>query len=251
MDQPIVSRQTCSWIVETKIIVANANCAVGSDREVRPLTGSATRVIDLGGRTVVPGLIDSNIHATLAGLSWDAELHWERIRTLSDGIGQIAMADGRGGIAHGASSRKAEPRQRCSRHQDLVARAGKAGGQWRRRRNASRAANPANLRELRTRHGTRARSFAYTRAMSRLDSAMSRFAASLDKLEAALAKREVSAKFDETLVLELAGLKEDRARLAAELARLHGEKVALEGFTDEVAGRLEGAIREIRAVLSH
>ena len=64
--------------------------AVGSDREVRPLTGSATRVIDLGGRTVVPGLIDSNIHATLAGLSWDAELHWERIRTLSDGIGQIA-----------------------------------------------------------------------------------------------------------------------------------------------------------------
>jgi len=80
---------------------------------------------------------------------------------------------------------------------------------------------------------------------------MSRFAASLDKLEAALAKREVSAKFDETLVLELAGLKEDRARLAAELARLHGEKVALEGFTDEVAGRLEGAIREIRAVLSH
>ena len=64
--------------------------AVGSDRDVRPLMGSATRVIDLGGRTVVPGLIDSHIHATAAGLSWDAELHWERTRTLSDGIGQIA-----------------------------------------------------------------------------------------------------------------------------------------------------------------
>ena len=64
--------------------------AVGSDRDVRPLMGSATRVIDLGGRTVVPGLIDSHIHATVAGLSWDAELHWERTRTLTDGIGQIA-----------------------------------------------------------------------------------------------------------------------------------------------------------------
>lgn len=64
--------------------------AVGSDRDVRPLTGSATRVIDLGGRTVVPGLIDSHIHATVAGLSWDAELHWELNRTLADGLGQIA-----------------------------------------------------------------------------------------------------------------------------------------------------------------
>ena len=64
--------------------------AVGSDRDVRPLMGSSTRVIDLGGRTVVPGLIDSHIHATVAGLSWDAELHWERTRTLTDGVGQIA-----------------------------------------------------------------------------------------------------------------------------------------------------------------
>jgi predicted amidohydrolase YtcJ len=64
--------------------------AVGSDRDVRPFMGSGTRVIDLGGRTVVPGLIDSHIHATVAGLSWDAELHWEHTRTLSDGVGQIA-----------------------------------------------------------------------------------------------------------------------------------------------------------------
>jgi predicted nucleic acid-binding Zn-ribbon protein len=87
--------------------------------------------------------------------------------------------------------------------------------------------------------------------MSRLDSAKTRFTAALDKLETALAKKAASVRLDETLTRELAGLKEDRARLAAELERLNGEKVALEGFTDEVAGRLEGAIREIRAVLSH
>jgi predicted amidohydrolase YtcJ len=65
---------------------------VGTDRDMRPLTGSATRVIDLGGRTVIPGLIDSHIHATEAGLRWDAELHWEMTRTLADGMRQIAAA---------------------------------------------------------------------------------------------------------------------------------------------------------------
>jgi hypothetical protein len=36
--------------------------AVGSDNEVKPLTGSGTIVIDLEGRTVLPGLIDSHCH---------------------------------------------------------------------------------------------------------------------------------------------------------------------------------------------
>lgn len=80
---------------------------------------------------------------------------------------------------------------------------------------------------------------------------MARFSAALDRLETSLAQRESAQRLDETLARELDGLKEDRERLAAELERLSSEKVALEGFTDEVAGRLEGAIREIRAVLSH
>jgi predicted amidohydrolase YtcJ len=66
--------------------------AVGSDGEIRDYIGPNTRVIDLGGRTVIPGLIDSHIHATVAGLSWDAELHWELNRTLADGLRQIAAA---------------------------------------------------------------------------------------------------------------------------------------------------------------
>jgi predicted amidohydrolase YtcJ len=66
--------------------------AVGSDREMRLMTGPRTRVVDLGGRTVIPGLIDSHIHATLAGLSWDAELHWEQTRSLADGMKLIANA---------------------------------------------------------------------------------------------------------------------------------------------------------------
>jgi predicted amidohydrolase YtcJ len=66
--------------------------AVGTDRDMRPLIGPATRVIELAGRTVIPGLIDSHIHATDAGSRWDAELHWQFIRTLADALTQIGAA---------------------------------------------------------------------------------------------------------------------------------------------------------------
>ncbi len=89
--------------------------------------------------------------------------------------------------------------------------------------------------------------------MSRLDSAIKRFTAALERLEAAAKRTNAHAPspFDDGIASELNALKEDRARLADELTRLNVEKVALEGFTEEVAGRLEGAIREIRAVLAH
>jgi predicted amidohydrolase YtcJ len=40
--------------------------AVGSTASVRRFQGSATRVIDAGGRTVIPGLIDTHVHALMA-----------------------------------------------------------------------------------------------------------------------------------------------------------------------------------------
>ena len=35
---------------------------VGSNSEMRALAGAGTRLIDLGGKTVVPGLIDAHCH---------------------------------------------------------------------------------------------------------------------------------------------------------------------------------------------
>ncbi|MFN9542894.1 MAG: DUF4164 family protein [Alphaproteobacteria bacterium] len=92
--------------------------------------------------------------------------------------------------------------------------------------------------------------------MSKLDSAIRNFNAALDRLEEAARNRGArapgeQASIEQEIAVELRALKEDRARLAEELNRLNVEKIALEGVTDEVAGRLEGAIREIRAVLAH
>lgn len=43
--------------------------AVGGDRDVRPLVGPGTRVIELRGRTVTPGFGDSHVHPPMAGLA--------------------------------------------------------------------------------------------------------------------------------------------------------------------------------------
>ena len=50
--------------------------AVGSNGEVDALAGNGTRRIDAGGRTVIPGLIDSHIHAVRAALSYSTEVNW-------------------------------------------------------------------------------------------------------------------------------------------------------------------------------
>ena len=66
--------------------------AVGSTADIRALAGPNTRAIDLDGRTVIPGLIDSHIHAIRAGLTFTTEVHWIGIRTLADALGRIRAA---------------------------------------------------------------------------------------------------------------------------------------------------------------
>ncbi|MEU8247234.1 amidohydrolase [Nonomuraea sp. NPDC048916] len=43
--------------------------AVGDDPDVRPLIGTATEVIDLAGRALLPGFQDAHVHPVLAGLT--------------------------------------------------------------------------------------------------------------------------------------------------------------------------------------
>ncbi len=59
---------------------------VGTDAEVMPLAGAATRLIDLGGRPALPGLCDSHIHVIRGGLHFNMELRWDGIRSLADAM---------------------------------------------------------------------------------------------------------------------------------------------------------------------
>lgn len=63
--------------------------ALGRSAEIGALAGPSTRVIDLGGRTVIPGLIDSHIHAIRAGLTFQTEVHWIGVRTLAEALERL------------------------------------------------------------------------------------------------------------------------------------------------------------------
>lgn len=64
--------------------------AVGDDDDVRAHVGPATRVVELGGRRVVPGLHDAHVHFVRAGRTWDDEVRWEDCETLADALAKVA-----------------------------------------------------------------------------------------------------------------------------------------------------------------
>ena len=66
--------------------------AVAGNSEVRKLAGPQTRVIDLQGRTVIPGLIDSHIHAIRAGQTFTTEVNWVGATSIAEAMSRIHAA---------------------------------------------------------------------------------------------------------------------------------------------------------------
>jgi predicted amidohydrolase YtcJ len=62
---------------------------VGHDHEVMPLAGAETRVVDLKGRRVLPGLIDNHLHIIRGGLNFNMELRWDGVRSLADAMAML------------------------------------------------------------------------------------------------------------------------------------------------------------------
>jgi predicted amidohydrolase YtcJ len=60
--------------------------AVGDEREIMPLAEASTRVIDAGGRTVIPGLNDSHTHVIRGGLHYNMELRWDGVPSLAEAM---------------------------------------------------------------------------------------------------------------------------------------------------------------------
>lgn len=75
--------------VEACAIADGRFIRVGDRDSVELLRGARTKVIDLNGRTVIPGLNDSHIHAVRGGRFYNLELRWDGVRSLRHGLEMI------------------------------------------------------------------------------------------------------------------------------------------------------------------
>ena len=84
---------------EAVAISGNSFAAVGTSAEIRKMAGPRTRIIDAGGRTVVPGLIESHVHATGAARGELAQpfVQLHSIQEIKDWVRGRAQAAGPGG----------------------------------------------------------------------------------------------------------------------------------------------------------
>jgi predicted amidohydrolase YtcJ len=82
-----------SFSIQQALAIRDTKIAsVGSTTDIRAIAGPATRVIDLGGRTVIPGLIDSHMHAIRAALSFSTEVNWIGARSIPEAMRRISQA---------------------------------------------------------------------------------------------------------------------------------------------------------------
>ncbi len=77
-------------IAEAVAINGGRIVAVGTSAEIRARAGAATQVVDLGGRAVTPGLIDTHVHFTEVDALFSIDLSDLSIRTMKDVQARVA-----------------------------------------------------------------------------------------------------------------------------------------------------------------
>jgi len=88
----IVTLDPASPAAEALAVRDGKIVAVGSSADIRALAGPDTRTIDLEGRTVVPGLIDSHMHAIRAALFYATEVNWIGTNSIPEAMARIKAA---------------------------------------------------------------------------------------------------------------------------------------------------------------
>ncbi len=66
--------------------------ASGSTAAMKKLAGNKAKLIDLGGRTVIPGLTDGHIHGIRAALTFGTEVNWIGVPSLKAALEKIRQA---------------------------------------------------------------------------------------------------------------------------------------------------------------
>lgn len=86
----IVTVDAAFNIAEALAISGERISAVGSERDIRALAGANTQVIDLGGATVIPGLIDNHFHFLRAVQRWHRQPRLDGINSRQQALQILA-----------------------------------------------------------------------------------------------------------------------------------------------------------------
>src|SRR6201989_733618 len=81
-----IATNSTPYFVEAIAVSNGKITSTGSSVELLRKHADATEVINLGGRTVIPGLNDSHMHPIRGGLNYNMELRWDGVPSLADAL---------------------------------------------------------------------------------------------------------------------------------------------------------------------
>jgi predicted amidohydrolase YtcJ len=81
-----IATNTIPSFVQAIAVVDGKVVASGTNQDILRRRDPGTRVIDAGGRTVIPGLNDSHMHPIRGGLNYNMELRWDGVPSLADAL---------------------------------------------------------------------------------------------------------------------------------------------------------------------
>ena len=81
-----IATNSASYFTEAMTVVDGKVFATGTSSDLLRNRESDTETVDLGGRTVIPGLNDSHLHVIRGGLHYNLELRWDGVPSLADAM---------------------------------------------------------------------------------------------------------------------------------------------------------------------
>jgi predicted amidohydrolase YtcJ len=81
-----IATNSVPYFAEAMTVEDGSVLATGTSSDLLRTRESGTDAVDLGGRTVIPGLNDSHLHVIRGGLHYNLELRWDGVPSLADAM---------------------------------------------------------------------------------------------------------------------------------------------------------------------